>query len=245
GKIRFDPAASLETWHTAVNPLPEIAGIGTQLPRLLGLDERLTTDEQRTRWSRILQDLPPIPKGMKEGLPVILPAETFSQEANYETPELYCVFPYPVYGIGKQDLELARNTYATRKHKKAHCWYQDQLHSALLGLVDESRQGIIERASAASHSTSRFPAFWNAFHDWVPDVDHGGNLQLALQLMLLQSEPGPNGKLRILPTWPKDWDVSFKLHAPGQTTVECIYRNGVIESLKVTPASREKDVIRP
>jgi hypothetical protein len=245
GKIRFDPAASLETWHTAVNPLPEIAGLGTQLPRLLGLDESLTTDEQRTRWNRILQELPPIPKGMKEGLPVILPAETFSQEANYETPELYCVFPYPVYGIGKQDLELARTTYATRKHKKAHCWYQDQLHSALLGLVDESRQGIIERASAASHSSSRFPAFWNAFHDWVPDVDHGGNLQLALQLMLLQSEPGPTGKLRILPTWPKDWDVSFKLHAPGQTTVECIYRNGVIESLKVTPASREKDVIRP
>ena len=245
GKIRFDPAASLETWHTAVNPLPEIAGLGTQLPRLLGLDENLTTAEQRTRWNRILQELPPIPKGMKENLAVILPAETFSQEANYETPELYGVFPYPVYGIGKDDLELARNTYATRKYKKTHCWYQDQLHSALLGLVDESRQGIIERASAASHSTSRFPAFWNAFHDWVPDIDHGGNLQLALQLMLLQAEPGPNGKLRILPTWPKDWDVSFKLHAPGQTNVECVYRNGAIENLKVTPASREKDVIRP
>jgi len=29
GKIRFEPAASLETWHEAVNPLPEIAGIAT------------------------------------------------------------------------------------------------------------------------------------------------------------------------------------------------------------------------
>ena len=114
--------------------------------------------------------------------------------------------------------------------------------AALLGLVDETRQGMISRASAASHSTSRFPAFWNEFNDWVPDVDHGGNLQLALQLMLLQAEPGPNGKLRLLPTWPQDWDVSFKLHAPGQTTVECVYRSGTIESLKVTPASREKDV---
>jgi len=245
GKIRFDPAASLETWHTAVNPLPEIAGLGTQLPRLLGLPDSLTKDEQRRRWLRIRNDLPPIPKGTKAGLPVILPAETFSREANYENPELYSVFPYPVYGIGKPDLELARNTYATRKFKNAHCWYQDQVQSALLGLVDETRHGVITRASAASHSTSRFPAFWNAFHDWVPDIDHGGNLQLALQLMLLQSETGPTGKIRLLPTWPKDWDVSFKLHAPGKTTVICVYRAGKIESLTVTPASRRKDVITP
>jgi hypothetical protein len=245
GKIRFDPAASLETWHTAVNPLPEIAGLGTQLPRLLGLDKNLTTADQRERWQRMLNELPPIPKGTKEGVPVILPAETFSREENYETPELYSVFPYPVYGIDKPDLELARNTYATRKHKKTHCWYQDQVHSALLGLVDESRQGIIARASAASHNTSRFPAFWNAFHDWVPDIDHGGNLQLALQLMLLQAEPGPTRKIRLLPTWPKDWDVSFKLHAPGKTTVTCVYRAGKIESLTVTPASRQKDVVMP
>ena len=27
GKIRFDPAQSLETWQSAVNPLPEIAGL--------------------------------------------------------------------------------------------------------------------------------------------------------------------------------------------------------------------------
>jgi len=115
----------------------------------------------------------------------------------------------------------------------------------LLGLVDETRQGMISRASAASHSTSRFPAFWNEFNDWVPDVDHGGNLQLALQLMLLQAEPGPNGKLRLLPTWPTDWDVSFKLHAPGQTVVEAVYRGGKFETLKVTPASRRKDVMMP
>lgn len=245
GKIRFDPAAALETWHTAVNPLPEIAGLGTQLPRLLGLLDVLTNDEQHQRWQRILNDLPPIPKGTKDGLPVVLPAETFSREANYENPELYGVFPYPVYGIGKPDLELARNTFATRKFKNAHCWYQDQVQSALLGLVDETRQGVINRASAASHSTSRFPAFWNHFHDWVPDIDHGGNLQLALQLMLLQSEPGPTGKLRLLPTWPKDWDVSFKLHAPGKTVVECVYQNGKIASLKVTPESRHKDIILP
>ena len=61
----------------------------------------------------------------------------------------------------------------------------------------------------------------------------------------LQAEPGPNGKLRLLPTWPTDWDVSFKLHAPGQTVVEAVYRGGKFETLKVTPASRRKDLMMP
>lgn len=43
-------------------------------------------------------------------------------------------------------------------------------------------------------------------------------------------------------SWPKDWDVSFKLHALRQTTVECVYRSGKVESLTVTPESRRSDV---
>ena len=34
GKILFKPAQSLETWHTATNPLPDIAGLRFVLPRL-------------------------------------------------------------------------------------------------------------------------------------------------------------------------------------------------------------------
>ena len=51
----------------------------------------------------------------------------------------------------------------------------------------------------------------------------------------MQAEPGPTGKLRLLPTWPKDWDVSFKLRAPGKTVVEADCCGGKFESLKVTP----------
>ena len=39
GKLRFEPAQALETWHEAVNPLPEIAGLRFLLPRLLALPE--------------------------------------------------------------------------------------------------------------------------------------------------------------------------------------------------------------
>jgi hypothetical protein len=46
----------------------------------------------------------------------------------------------------------------------------------------------------------------------------------------------------VLPAWPKEWDVEFKLHAPGNTVVECVFRNGKVEHLKVTPETRMKIV---
>jgi hypothetical protein len=50
-------------------------------------------------------------------------------------------------------------------------------------------------------------------------------------------------KIFLLPAWPADWNVKLKLHAPKNTTIEGVYRNGKLESLKVTPASRQKDVV--
>jgi hypothetical protein len=51
-----------------------------------------------------------------------------------------------------------------------------------------------------------------------------------------------DGKIRLLPAWPQEWDVEFKLHAPGQTVVEGCYRQGKLETLTVTPTSRREDV---
>src|SRR5262249_52876702 len=38
GVIRFEPAAALETWHDATNPLPEIAGLRDVATRLMRID---------------------------------------------------------------------------------------------------------------------------------------------------------------------------------------------------------------
>jgi hypothetical protein len=57
--------------------------------------------------------------------------------------------------------------------------------------------------------------------------------------MLIQTE---GRKILLLPAWLKEWDVSFKLHAPYQTTIEGEFRNGKLETLKVTPGSRKADV---
>jgi len=87
---------------------------------------------------------------------------------------------------------------------------------------------------------AKFPAFWETKMDGTPDNDHGANSVNTLQSMLLQS----NGdQIHLLPAWPEDWDVSFKLAAPRNTTVECVYQNGRITGLRVTPESRRKDII--
>lgn len=87
---------------------------------------------------------------------------------------------------------------------------------------------------------AKFPAFWETKMDGTPDNDHGANSVNTLQAMLLQS----NGdEIHLLPAWPEDWDVSFKLAAPKNTTVEAVYRNGRIAELTVVPESRRGDVI--
>jgi hypothetical protein len=64
----------------------------------------------------------------------------------------------------------------------------------------------------------------------------------ALQSMVLQTD---GDKIYLLPAWPRDWNVSFKLHAPKRTLVEVAYRDGRIESLQVAPQSRRNDVVFP
>jgi hypothetical protein len=73
-------------------------------------------------------------------------------------------------------------------------------------------------------------------------MDLGNCLMIGLQRMIVQGDD-KDGKIRLLPAWPKEWDVDFKLHAPGNTTVEGKVKEGRLTGLKVTPKEREKDVI--
>ena len=239
GKIIMDPAQSLETFHVAVNPMPEIAGLRFLLPRLLALPENLTDESQRARWTRILKELPPIPVADVGGSRLLRPAESFSAVSNSENPELYAVFPFRLYGVGRPDLEMARATYDKRTNRQNRGWCQDSIQAACLGLADEAGRLVAARA-AQINPNNRFPAFWGPNFDWIPDQDHGANILTTLQRMLLQSD---GTKLYVLPAWPKDWNVSFKLHAPNNTTVAGEVRGGKVVSLTVTPQSRAADVI--
>jgi len=240
GKILFKPAQSLETWQDAVNPCPDIAGLQWVLDGLLALPDAALPHELRDEW-RELQDLvPPLPmctdtSGNRSKL---LPAMEYDQYKNSENPELYAVFPYRLFGVGKPDLAIGRATWRVRRTKATGGWRQDAIQAALLGLTEEAKAAVMENFST-SHKGSRFPAFSGPNFDWIPDQDHGSVACIALQRMLMQWD---DGNILLLPAWPAEWDVDFKLHAPGQTVVEGRYRKQKIVSLKVSPKSQRQKV---
>ena len=252
GKIRMSPVQSLETYQLdAVNPTPDIAGLKADLSRLLALSKELTSQEQRTAWAKTLNYLPPIPMGKTahgklpplgigdtNGTPTILPAEKYGKASNSENPELYVVFPYRLYGVGKPGLKLAQDTFAARLFPQNTCWGQDGTQSAVLGLTSVAKRAAT--AAFTDYGDERFPWFWKAGHDWIPDLDNGGGGMITLQLMLMQCD---GKRIQLLPAWPDDWTADFKLHAPYQTTVEGHVEHGKVTGLKVIPANRTKDVI--
>jgi hypothetical protein len=238
GKIRFEPAQSLETWQDSTNPTPEIAGLGFVIDRLLKLPDGLTDAAHRSQWQRMRGELPPLPMKTEDGKTRVLPAERFEALRNEENTELYTVFPYRLFGVGKPHLEIGQNTYDARQFRERPGWQQDPIDAALLGRADDAKRMLLKRY-ASKNAGSRFPAFWGPNYDWIPDQDHGSVANAALQRMLLQCE---DDKIIVLPAWPKDWDVEFKLHAPMNTTVEGVYRDGKMQKLVVTPNARAKDV---
>ncbi|WNR43494.1 hypothetical protein [Paenibacillus roseipurpureus] len=56
-----------------------------------------------------------------------------------------------------------------------------------------------------------------------PTITGGGSGMIGLQDMLLQQR---DHVVYIFPTWPKEWDVSFKLNLAGQTIVEAVLVDG-------------------
>ena len=240
GKLLLKPAQSLETYPDVVNPLPDIAGLRWTLEGLLRLPLSGRDTDRRNSWRRLLGQLPPLPLKTENGQTFLLPAQQIlAQPINSEDPELYAVFPYRLYGVGKPDLEVARNTYARRPYQGNEGWRQDPIWAAMLGLTEEAQRMVAQRF-ATKHPGSRFPAFWGPNYDWIPDQDHGCAGMIALQAMLMQTD---GDRILLFPAWPKEWDVSFRLHAPSKTVVEGVLHEGKLQSLKVTPARREKDIV--
>lgn len=257
------PGTAGETYKMAKNSSQTIAALTTVLTELLALPHEYLSSEQRSKWEEMLSHIPPLPFRYMEGLhskggsqrkeeqywsdgkmyKTIAPAETFERLMNIEINQLYPVFPYDMYGMGRPNLEVARDTWRygvdqPRWAKNRHeSWHQDAIFCARLGFIDEARDLVIRKLQNGRH---RFPAFWGPGHDWTPDHNWGGTGMIALQDMVMQTV---GDSILILPCWPKEWNVKFKLHAPKQTTVEVTYTNGQVADMKVSPAERAKDVI--
>lgn len=240
GQLVLFPGSACETYKMTNNASSTIAALRTVLENYGKKDEMLKTIPPiPLRYIEIKDSLNPT--ASPELKQTISPAVSWERINNVETPQLYPVFPWRIYGVGKENLELARNTYfydpEAIKFRSHVGWKQDNIWAACLGLTEEAKRLTLAKLSNGPH---RFPAFWGPGYDWTPDHNWGGSGMIGLQEMLLQT----NGEqILLFPAWSKEWDIHFKLHAPGETTVEATLKDGKVTDLKVLPESRKKDII--
>lgn len=227
GKLVLYPSAGCETYKMAYNPSAVVAAlqcvVGT-LERHGGL----------TSWgldTALVSRIPDIPLRTINGKQCIAPAVAWMRINNVESPQLYPVFPWRIYGLGRDNLDIARNTYLyddhVQKMRSPEGWKQDNIWAACLGITDEAVTLCKAKLAAGPY---RFPAFWERGFDWAPDHNRGGSAMIGLQEMLLQETP--SGELLLFPAWPKHWDAEFRLHATNGRTVNARIVNGKVETIK-------------
>lgn len=241
GKLVIFPSTACETYKLAMNPTDALAALDATVRAVLDLPEHYLDAERRAYYRELLQRIPPLPFREKDGKTVLAPAEHWKGIINVEIPQLYPVFPYEQYGIGRKDLQIAIDTWLhgtdIPAQKNHISWHQDAIFCARLGLTDEAAAMTIRKLADGA---CRFPAFWGPGHDWLPDHNWGGSGMIGLQEMLMQTN---GASIYLLPAWPRTWDVVFKLHAPYATLVEGRVAGGQLTELRVTPEQRRADLI--
>ena len=247
GHLVIYPTNALELLGGATNPVEVVAGLHRIVDRVLSLPESSVPKETREFFLKVKPTLPDLPVSQtKTGEQILLPAAGWEAMYNKdEFNESFTLFPYRLTGVTEPDtLPMMRNTWKNIPADRAeHCkqdisWQPTLSAVALMGMTDEAHYYLLNKWSDSGR-LQRFPAFFGPGHDWIPDHNWGGSGMVGLQSMLMAAD---GNKIVLFPAWPANWDVDFKLHAPKQTTVECRFHDGKIESLIVLPESRRKDV---
>ena len=241
GKLVLYPGSGAETFKMATNSTSTIAALQTITKNLLALPTTYFTEEEKKYLYGFLQRIPDLSYTDFNGHTTIAPAKNWERINNTESPQLYPVYPWGIFGVGKPGLDTAINTYMydtnVVKFRSYVGWKQDNIWAARLGLTEEAWKLT---SLKLQNSTRRFPAFWGPGFDWVPDHNWGGSGMIGLQEMLLQTD---EKKIMLLAAWPKTVDVHFKLYAPYNTTVEAELKDGKLIMLKVLPESRKADIV--
>ena len=241
GRLVIHPSTSCESYRGATNPADVIAGLQACLEGILELGDDALRLRDKAYYRAFLESLPPFAYAQVKGDRVLQPAAGWKRYQNVECPQFYPLFPFnrfDLLGKNRDHLQVFRHTWTQGTFAKnmVQSWHQDGIFFARMGLTAEAADFNTRKLD---DSPRRFPTFWGPGHDWVPDHNRGGSGMIGLQEMLMQTI---GDEIRLLPAWPKDWDVDFKLHAPHRTTVAGRVRNGKLLDVKVAPESRRQDV---
>ena len=264
GIMQMEGVGCAETYQGVTNPATEIGCLKFVLSKLLSFNP----DSKRFNyWTQLNKTMPELPLRTIRGKQLLAVGEKYDAGREIcESPELYSIYPFRQVWIGKPELlSIARQSFHVRtisldgtndrQAVETGGWQSSPVQAAYLGLAREAARlasinfndqfvnwndNIALGTPFPTRPRPRFPAFWECKMDGTPDNDHGANSVNTLQSMLLQSD---GKKIFLLPAWPEDWDVNFKLCAAYNTTIECEYKDGKVQSLKVTPEWRRADIV--
>ena len=220
GHLVLYPCSGCETYKMAYNPSSVVAALTAVAAQCEDYDTALLD-------ATIQERIPPMPLRTIDGDTCIAPAVVWARIQNVESPQLYPVFPWRLYGLGRDGLDIARNTYLKDPHviamRSSKGWKQDNIWAACLGLTDEAWELNMEKFGAGPY---RFPVFYDIGYDWAPDCNRAGAAMIGVQEMLLQETP--DGELLLFPAWDRSVDVTFRLHATGGRVVDASLVGGEV-----------------
>lgn len=186
------------------------------------------------------KEIPVLPQGQKAAESVCCLRKNWyeAREKTTENPELYAVFPYKLYGVGKEAIQQILDTFHSTDIQENGGWRLDAIQAAYLGLAEEAKRMTVQSFTQWCKEC-RFPGFWGPNFDWVPDKDHGSETSIALQAMLLQVD---GDKMMLLLAWPKERDVECRMHGSCNTSFRLKLKNGIVEELDIVLADHRKNV---
>ena len=246
GKLILYPSSGCETYKMAYNPSSVIAALKAVTGQFERYLNRRVAKNHNAQNHKSLADssyiafcssfknrIPDIPLHVIGTDTCIAPAIVWARIQNVESPQLYPVFPWRIYGLGRAGLSTAVNTFSKDPHvlsmRSSKGWKQDNIWAACLGLTDEAATLAKEKFANGPY---RFPAFYDPGFDWAPDCNKAGAAMIGLQEMLLQETP--DGGIMPFPAWPKSWNAKFRLHATDGRVVEAEIHNGEIKCIVKT-----------
>ncbi len=228
GRLVIYPGSGAETFKMAYNPTSTAAGLRVVTS---GLIAHLTAHGADTavigRYQAMLRTWPDLSYREVDGHHVLSPAVTWERVNNTELPMLYPIFPWRLYGVGRDSLDVALDTWRhdpyVQRFNGIVSWEQAGIWAACLGLTEEA---VAWNSKKLADGPYRFPAFWGPGHDWTPDHNWGGSGMIGLQEMLMQ-EAGDS--ILLFPAWPRQWDVHFRLHGANGKVIEARLKGGKAE----------------
>ena len=251
GRLIIYPSDACEPYHGCTNNTDVIAGLTALTRELLALPPGRLSAEQRAYVEAFRGRIPEFPMAEKDGRTYFAAAKSWEwvmKNGNMDFPQMYVCFPFSILSLGRSDMSLAVNTWDLSPIEPAvqhqnQCWYQSAINLARMGLTSKASTLTVEKFN---HPGYRFPTFYHTYYSngrtsfcHSPDMDHGGVAMTALQEMLMQTD---GNRILLGPAWPADWDCSFKLCAPYQTTVSGRVAGGKVLVDAVSPESRRADI---